>query len=331
MTDPIPSLVAGDVVLEHVVQVVVAGLAVRLESNAQEVVSAARLRYAAPVDTQPAPACRLQIQVQRGGEASPGGMDAMDVRWRFPDRDHAVVSAPGLAATVDMAGGNAVVHVDESFVRNEAQFRRTVIEGILLTLLTRRDRHPIHAAALRAGDAALLLHGPSGVGKSTLAYVAYRAGIDVLADDAARVQLEPEFRVWGDGVRPRIHLAEGARDEFSELRGHTAQRLSSDSVRKLAVELRSPSAPWSPFARAARVCLLARRGGAVAVRDASPKEIRDTLINAPEAAFDLAPEQRQRVVTALAVAGGWHLTLSHHAVEAIPHLQTMLAQSGASK
>lgn len=326
--DPTPSPGDRTGVLEHVVELSVAGVAVRVESNSHDVVSAARLRYAAPGETQTDPACRLRVHVQRGTEASP---DGMDVRWRFPDVDHALVSAAGLAAEIDLTGGDAVVCVDESFVRHRAVFQRTVLEGILFTLLIRKDRHPVHAAALRAGNAALLLHGPSGVGKSTLAYVAHRAGIDVLADDAARVQLEPEFRVWGDGTRPRIHLGETARDEFVELRGHEAQRLSSDGMRKLAIELPSPGVPWSPFARAARVCLLARRGGAVAVRDASSEEIRDTLVHAPEAAFDLSPEQRQRVAAALAAAGGWHLSLSNHAEEAIPHLKRMLAEIAASK
>ena len=45
-----------------------------------------------------------------------------------------------------------------------------------LLLVARQDRQPVHAAMVAGGSAALLLAGPTGVGKSTLAYAAHRAG-----------------------------------------------------------------------------------------------------------------------------------------------------------
>ena len=315
-----------DAPLEHVVLFTVADVPVRVESNSDLVTVAAATRHGAPFLGATAAAaaapCRLQVRVRRGGMPSD---DGVDVRWSFPSRDRASVAASGLSATLDLAAGVAVIDADESFVRSAALFQRTVLEGMLFTLLTRRDRHPVHSGALCAGDVALLLRGSSGVGKSTLAYVAHRAGIGVLADDSVRVQLEPELRVWGDGPTPRVHLLEDARDEFAELRDHAVSRPSSGGVRKLAVALPAPAVEWSPFARAARVCLLTR-AGTVSVRNATAREIFDTLMHSPEAELDLAPEQRDRVAAALASPGGWHLTLSNRASEAIPHLRDMLAQ-----
>lgn len=304
------------------IDVSVAGVTVRVTSNSRDVIEAARRRFAAGGFHNAASACRLEVSVAAGSATAPA---AIEVHWEFPGDDRAVVAAAGLSAEVGLESGIATVQVEDWFVRNAAQFRRTVLEGIVFMLLTRRDRHPVHASVLRVGDAALLLHGPSGVGKSTLAYAAWRAGVGVLADDVARVQLQPELRVWGDGVAARIHLVEGARNQFAELPDHRPERISADGLEKLVVDASQPGTP-PPFVRAARICLLARHRGPVVVRDATPGEIRDTMLGARETAFDRAPAQRARVVDALASPGGWHLTLSADPSAALPHVQRMLAQ-----
>lgn len=329
--DPESLFGAQDAELEHSVAVAVAGVPVRVESNSSAVTSAAMARYAAASlsGSIAAAPCSLRVSVRRDTE--PHG-NSPDVRWHFQDRDRALVTGPGLAAAIDLAAGRAVVDVDEAFLRNRALFQRAVLEGIPFTLISRKDRHPVHAAVLRAGKAALLLHGPSGVGKSTLAYVAHRAGIDVLADDASRVQLEPEVRLWGDGTSPRVHLLEHARHDFAELRGQEPDWLSGSGVPKLSVQLLPPGgAARSPFASLVRVCLLARHRGIVALRAATSGEIRDALLRAPEAALDLAPDRRARVASALAAPGGWHLTLSDHPSDAVPHLRAMLAQIASTR
>lgn len=320
--DPMLLFAGADIPPSYSVDVWVAGLPVRVASNSERVVAVAAARFASlPAPTRAA--CHMTIVVQAGGEAN---SDWTDQQWRFPDADRAVVSGPGLSAAIHLAAGTAVAVADEAFVEDASAFMRTVLEAIAFTLLTRRDRHPVHAATLCVGDAALLLHGPSGVGKSTLSYLAYRAGIGVLAEDATRIQLQPALRVWGDGTVPRIHLLEHARETFGELCAYRAERMSNDGVRKLAVELAPPAAQCPTFARSARVCLLARQDGAVSLRLAAPGEIRDALVFSKEAVFDLAPVQRERVATALAAPGGWHLTLSRRAEDALPHLRSMLAE-----
>ncbi len=317
----------------------IAGVPVRLESNSPDVIAAAAVRHSWKHDGQgkstsrpsgdndgdAAAECLLSVTLR--DDQMPG---PTDVAWTFRTPSDAEVVANGLRAVVDLRKGSARVEITASFLARLGTFRRCVLEGIPFALLTRRDRHPVHASAIRDGDATLLLHGLSGVGKSTLVYVAHRAGLMVLADDACRVQLVPELRVWGDTPVPRVHLLEEARNDFPELRDCEAAWTSAGGVQKLEVEI--PLSAVLPYARRALVCLLSRDpdagdgGGSSGVsrRIASPRELRDSLLLSPGSALDLNPDARDAVATALAADGGWHLALSSDPREAIPHLRAML-------
>lgn len=60
---------------------------------------------------------------------------------------------------------------------------RAVLHHALAHLLGSCDRLLVHAAAVARDGAAALLTGPTGAGKSTTAYAAWKAGWSVLADD----------------------------------------------------------------------------------------------------------------------------------------------------
>jgi hypothetical protein len=154
----------ADVPLECQADVLVAGVPVRVASNSPRVTVMTARRFA-PLPTPTPPECRLTLVVRDGGDPE---SDWSNQQWCFPDSDRAVVSGPGLSAAIDLAAGDAVAVVDDAFVEaHGSAFMRLVLEAFVYTLLIRRDRHPVHAATLYVGDAALLLHGPSGVGKST--------------------------------------------------------------------------------------------------------------------------------------------------------------------
>jgi hypothetical protein len=73
-------------------------------------------------------------------------------------------------------------------------------------LLHQRDRMVLHAAAVTACGRALLLCGPAGMGKSTLAAALCRAGCGFLGDDVAALATGPagEPAVWSDGRQLKL-------------------------------------------------------------------------------------------------------------------------------
>ena len=315
-----------DVPLDHVLETSALGIPLRVESNSRYVTHIAAEAHGSSPATghgePPLAGVRLRVVVEPGISEVAA---ATPVVWRFPDRDHAIVHAAGLMASIDLARGEATAYVHDSFARRSTHFRYTVLEGLVLVLLARHDRHAVHAAALRSGDNLLLLHGPTGSGKSTLCYLAHQAGIEVLAEDVVWVQREPELRIWGFGER--VHLLEEARESFPELREHDVIRSSADGERKLAIGIPSPRAGEGlPFGRRARVCLLSRNGQHVSRTTVSPEEIQRRLLDVRETAFDMTPERSPLVAKALAADGGWCLNLSSSPEDAVPHLRAMLEQ-----
>ena len=310
--------------LSHSAVVLVAGLGVHVESNDARAVAAARERYPSAEKGCEAP-CTLRIRVTpraptvNPSEPSDEATDLLvdDMRWQVEEA-RAVFTGTHVRGHADLAAGSASLEMDDAYLVSR-RFRLGILEGLVYALLTRRDRHPIHAAAILEGDCALLLHGSSGVGKSTLAWSAHRAGLEVLADDSVRVQLTPALRVWGDGTPPRVRLLEDVARWDA-----IARDAPRDPDGKFVVDTRDPSRAWRPFAERARVCLLTR-GHDVVLRRASPHEIEQAILAAPETRLDLAPGQRPGVVRALAAPGGWHLTLSSRAEQALPSIRAMLS------
>lgn len=307
---------------EYTTVVAIAGIPLVVRSNSAQVIAAFEARHDAGDTPDGATLhCTMTVRVAPGGTL---GDVRAQAKWEFPDDNRATVTGPGVSVAGELNPGVAIANVTEAFVRGHPLFRATVVDGMSLWMLGRKDRHPVHAAAVRQGGAAVLLCGRSGVGKSTLAYVADRAGLEVLSDDWTRVQLAPALRVWGEGRRPIVHLLKRARDEHAELRDVEPDWVSAGGELKLSIRAREHSAA-GPFADAVRVCLLTRDGSGISRRPATSAEISDALVNAPEAVADRDPGQRRRVAAALAQAGGWHLNLSADPADAIPHLRAMLA------
>ncbi len=249
-----------DVPLGWVVEVPVMGVPVRFETNSESVRDAVEESFGCWHSLHTRPdllangSLRVRLIVHPGDE---GETEIAQLRYRMPDNDRFIVLSPGSVAMADVGRREGFAYVTPALVADRAHFCYGVLEALTLVLVTAIDRHPLHAAGLVRGNSALLLHGPSGTGKSTVSYAAARAGLEVLSEDVTYLQLEPVFRVWG--VPGRIHLPEDVRERFPELRAIEA-RVLANGKRKTAVDLPLQRRPL-PVEGTTGVCLLRRGAG----------------------------------------------------------------------
>jgi len=311
----------------------VLGLPLRVESNSPRVLAVAREAFGAPAgetagarvrecesakEATPALA-RVHVHVLQPGEREGDGV----VTHAVPHRELLILSGGGCSGFADTARREAVVEVPVALLDEAAHFRSGVLEALALFLLARMDRDPLHAAAVARGGSALLLAGPSGVGKSTLVYAAARAGLRVLAEDAVFLQLDP-FRAWG--MPRRVHLLPNTARFFPELSAVQPGLLFNGKT-KLAVDLRGGGGDGdeaaSPMAERAGICLLAR-GSTPGIERLAAEAVVDALTAAPEPGFDLYADSVGARIRRVAEQGAWRMTLPPHPADAIPMLHHML-------
>ena len=300
----------------------VLGIPTRFESDSPEVLRIAGEAFGAWRVLERDPGwigtlqARVRIEVIPGEE---GPEDHAPLHFAMEGRSRLRFSSPGSRGWSDAERREAHAVVTEGLVRDRQHFRYGVLEALALTLLTRLDREPLHAAALVRGDAALLLAGRSGVGKSTLAYAAVRAGLRVLTEDVVFLQLEP-FRAWG--MPGYLHVPADSAVFFPELDG-TAPAVRANGKIKIAVGLRERGAlAPRPVVDRAGVCLL-RRGAPAGVEPLSPAQVLHALAEHPEEGFDAFAATIGERIVRLAEHGGWRLTLPAHPADAIPLLHQM--------
>jgi hypothetical protein len=224
--------------------------------------------------------------------------------------------APGVRAFADRARRRAGARITTGMLKQRAHFRYAVLEAMTLWIVAGLDRQPVHAAAVVRGGAALLLAGPSGVGKSTLTYAALRAGLGVLSEDCVFLQEAPVPRVWG--LPGFVHLHPDAVRWFPELRGASAL-IRNNGELKLAVRSEGPVAG---VARAG-ICLLAR-GPRPGLERLPAAEVERAVVENLEDGFSVFAASIGPRVRRLAEHGGWRLTLPPSPSDAVPELMRML-------
>ncbi|MFL5381440.1 MAG: hypothetical protein ACJ8GN_02825 [Longimicrobiaceae bacterium] len=295
----------------------VLGLPLRVESDSARVIDAAREAFGGAEEARPAQRAeaRIRIDVRRGGPD-----DAGPVSHGSPRRQLLILSSPGCRGFADNLLGEAVAEVGEGLLDDAEHFRCGVLEALALFMLARRDRDPLHAAAVVRDGTALLLAGRSGVGKSTLVYAAARSGLQVLSEDAVYLQLNP-FRAWG--MQRYLHLTPGSVRFFPELEG-VRPRLLANGKTKLALDLRTyaPATACTSADRAG-VCLLAR-GPEPGIEPLGIEEVVDALTAAPEPGFDVYAQTVGARVRLAAQRGAWRMTLPPDPADAVPMLHQML-------
>lgn len=202
--------------------------------------------------------------------------------------------------------GRARCAIERGWIES-GRFLDEVVEPLLLFLIGHEDRTPIHASACMVDGVAMILAGPTGAGKSCLAYAARRAGLPILSDDTLYVQLRPRLRVWGLPRPIHLYPEDAAEEADAPLRWRNGKR-----KRAIANPAEHPV-----LAERAVLCLL-ERGSAVGL------EIREGVA-APflplEPGFDLLEAQSRQVYSALSARGHARLRLGTDPAEAIAALR----------
>jgi hypothetical protein len=245
------------------------------------------------------------------------------ISYRMPDAERILLHTAGSMGIADVRRGEAIAYVTPSLVADRENFRNGVLDALTLTLVTTRDRLPVHASLVSRAGKAVILAGPSGVGKSSLAYTAKDSGWDLLADDACYVQLDPELRIWG--IPGRTYLPSDTAARFPTLRGREPERLPNGKL-KIPIDVEMPAATRGPpVVPGVAVCLLARDGGPMGLDRATQEEVARELGAELDLTHDLYADSKQPALERLTAGGGWRLRLSADPREALPYLERMVA------
>ena len=244
----------------------------------------------------------IQLELKAGDEAADGALriEVEGSRLRM--------AGAGVEGWAHAQALTAFCEVPPCLAKQPARLAVEVTDTLLLFLLTRSGRTPLHAAGVMSGKSALVLAGPSGSGKSTLSLAAMERGLRILSDDTVYIQMLPRLRIWG-WPRP-LHVFPADAPGFI---GET--RLRAGKL-KAAV----PVAPWAgpPVAERAAVVLL-ERGDRVRLEPVEP-EVAAKALSRLEPGFDLLRRESEEAIAAMTAPGAWRMTLTRDPGAAIDAL-----------
>jgi hypothetical protein len=192
----------------------------------------------------------------------------------------AIVQGPENFAIADMAAGRGVICVTRDVARNGPAFIYHFLEPITYVLLGSRHLTILHAASVALAGKAALLCGPSGAGKTCLAYACAKRGWQFVSGDATHlVRDAAEPAVIG---RPfSIRFRDSAKSIFPELRRHHSM-LRPNGKRDLELSTTELCLETAVQSKLAMAVLLNRQPGPHAspcrMEAISRTEVRDLIV-----------------------------------------------------
>lgn len=310
----------ADAALSHMVEIPVLGIRTAFRTNSPAVMQVIEEAFGAwkrlePGDIDRGAPATVRIVVHDGAGEPPG-----EIVHEQAAGGRLLIRAHACGGISDPVRRDAAAYVSDALLADRAGFRYGMLEALTWALLTRFDRQPFHAAGLAADDAVLLLAGGSGTGKSTLAYAAARAGMDVLTDDIVFLQSTPRIRAWG--ARGPIRLLPEAAAHFAELAGLPPVRMYNGRM-KVVAPLPASRAP-AAYDRCL-ICILGERRSRAEARRLTSAQLLAAMDPAAESGFSVFADTIEPVFRVLAGRGGWLLHPAAAPAASLPLLREMLA------
>lgn len=276
------------------------GVLVEVESNSESAAIAAQARISSgkPVDSPNDDQKSVYIVLSSYAVNEPRARCADSV-----NANSLCLSFGQVTVRADAESGRGICEFPD-----DCEFDRLFAEAvdtIVLFLVARAGRIPIHASAFMLRDTAIVLAGRGAAGKSTLALAAAQAGLAVLSEDTIFVQLRPKLRLWSR--TEAIHVFE--RDAPPGAPG--AMRYRSGRWKKI-LPVNTPQ----NFADKAVLCVLSP-GDGLSLTPMAPDDAVTAVTENPEPGFDLYGARSVEAASLLAGNGAWRLTLSKSPREAI--------------
>lgn len=192
------------------------GHAVEIATGSAEVVSTAAHLWNEFPPLSEAPPIRIRVEISRQKAPS-----SSPVKTQCHGNLLTVTQRPGNFAVADLQSGEGLIYLAPDVARNRPWFAYHFLEPVTYMLLGAQHFTMIHAACVARNGSAALFCGPSGAGKTCLAYACARNGWSFVSGDAAHLRRDSvEPLVIG---RPSsLRLRSSASELFPELRGHPA-------------------------------------------------------------------------------------------------------------
>jgi hypothetical protein len=192
------------------------GFAFEIVTNRQSVLNAASesWRHSRPRDAGPVLQLRIGVTPGISGTCPPAPVA------RGQQHLISLIADAQNHAICDLNAGFAFAWLTEDALANRSYARYHFLEAVALILISTIYATPIHAACVSRHGRGMLLCGPSGTGKSTLAYACARRGWIFTSDDASYLRHHAsDLRVVGNSHQVRFRPS--AKDLFPELRGRS--------------------------------------------------------------------------------------------------------------
>ncbi len=230
-------------------------------------------------------------------------------------------------AVADLDDGFSIAFLSPAMVQDTSYLCRNFVECLPFTLAThgRGATHSyVHASAVAKGNKGLILSGPPGAGKSTLAYACVRRGFHIVADDVVYLKEgEAPLTAWGN--THRLRLLPEAIKLFAELneQPEIVDRARCKNIVEIDLEDLFPGC-LQPSCVPVGLFFLNRSAGGFSCNEMDPHEAvrllsRDLISDIPE-----AMEKHHRMWIKLAQKGSYILQYGEDLESVIQKLEYSL-------